>query len=140
MINAWANRLSVKRIFGIDAAGALLTATLLFLLWAPHPEWLGIPESALLVLGSIACTFFLYSASCALNTSEKWRLYLGIISVLNMAYVVLVFGLLLAHSSQITALGWLILMGEAFIILILASVEMKKAWSKNPTKLNRNDN
>ena len=126
-------KLNPKIIFLIDSIGALATALLLSTILKIYNEFFGMPESVLSVLAIIAFLYCLYSFICFLSVKNNWRPFLMVLSIMNVSYCLLTFGLVLYHFSQLTKFGIVYFFGEIFIILGLVYYELKKA--KNVEKI-----
>lgn len=119
--------LLARRIFGLDSAGALLTAFLLAIVLAIFEEWFGMPHRVLYVLSTVACLYALYSACCYYSKPRHWRFYLKLIAIANLLYSCLTIGLVAYHYHRLTALGLLYFILELLLMLALAGVELRIA-------------
>lgn len=114
-----------KRIFLIDGLGALLSAFLLIAVLARFQEFIGIPQRILYFLAGIASFFALYSHTCSLLVVEKWKVYLKIIMLANIAYCLLTIGVILYFRQTLTILGLIYFLGEISVIGILIWLERR---------------
>ncbi|MCH2046279.1 MAG: hypothetical protein MK212_19345 [Saprospiraceae bacterium] len=119
---------SPKNIFIIDALGALLSAFLLGVVLVYYQSYFGIPKTTLYILAIFPCFFALYDAFAywkhkAQNISQ----YIKGIALLNFLYCIISLMFAFYHLSLLTILGWLYIIPEMIIILVLASVEWRLA-------------
>ena len=113
-----------RRVFLIDAVGALLTATLLAAVIARYEAIFGMPIHAVNVLAAIAVGFAIYSVTCYLTRPANWRLFLQFIAIANLLYCVLTLVLLFVYRLDVTALGIAYFIGEIVIVAGLAIYEL----------------
>jgi mannose/fructose/N-acetylgalactosamine-specific phosphotransferase system component IIC len=116
-----------RNLFLIDAAGAFLTAFLLFVVLRNFEEYIGIPETVLTGLSIIAVFFCIFSVSCFLVLDKKWAVFLRIIGVANLLYCVLTMGFVIAYYPALTILGVAYFLGEIGIVCALVYVELSVA-------------
>lgn len=119
--------LQPKQLFLIDGFGALLSAFLLGVILTRFESTFGMPREALYYLAALPCFFALYDLVCYFRVSENWRPFLKAIAIANLLYCCLSIGFLLLHYPSLTALGWLYFLLELAIVIVLASMELKKA-------------
>lgn len=122
LIQGWASR--PGRIFFIDGLGALLTATLLIAIVIPLRNEFGLPQNELFTLSAAAFILSIFSFSCALVRSNKWRLLLTVVYIANCIYCLCTVVLLMNSFNSVTLLGFAYFGGELFIILILVYLEI----------------
>lgn len=116
-----------KQLFLIDAGGALLSALLLGVVLVRLEDFFGIPRSALYLLAVIPCFFAIYDLLCYFFTKQKAAHLLRIIAYANILYCCLSIGLAFYHAESITIFGWLYILGEVLIVVLLALLELKTA-------------
>lgn len=124
-ITTFLNRLTKnpKRVFLMDAFGALLSLfTFLFIL-IPFQEYFGMPSDILYKLSIIAIFLFLYSFSCFKLIKQHWKPFLKIIIILNTLYIFFSFGLIFYHFKQLTFLGIAYFILEIIVIIIVLFIE-----------------
>jgi hypothetical protein len=114
-----------KRIFLIDAFGALITATSLIGILTQFEQYFGIPKKSLYLLSGIAFCLFTYSISCHRFIKSNWKPFLRILIICNIMYLIISLGLIIKHSEKITELGWIYFVLEFIIIGVIVSVEYK---------------
>ena len=112
-----------KRIFLVDALGALLTAISLFVIVVQLEYSFGIPSKVIYIMSGTAFSLFIYSISCHLLIKLNWKPFLGVIIACNSIYSLVSIGLLIKHSEKLTELGWIYFMLELTVILIIVIVE-----------------
>ncbi len=116
--------LSPKKLFLIDAAGALLTAFFLFAILRPFDQYFGMPVSVLNLLALVALLYLIYSFSCFLFAGDKWRIFIKIIIVANLLYCILTLAFVVHYSAQLTLLGITYFLMEALLIFVLIYIEI----------------
>ena len=110
-----------KRIFLIDAFGALLSAISLFGILAQWEHYFGMPKKTLFLLSGIAFCLFIYSMSCHRFIKSNWKPFLRILIVFNIVYLLISFGFIIKYSEKLTKLGWVY-----FILELITSVRPNK--------------
>lgn len=119
--------LQPKTLFLIDGLGALLSAFLLGVVLTSFEEFFGMPRIVLYSLSFLAVLFAVYSSLCYLKTPENWPTYLKTIAILNLLYCFVTIGLVFHFFEQLTMFGIIYFVCEIFVILTLASIELKLA-------------
>lgn len=117
-------RAKPRRFFLVDGIGALLTIILLVAVVARFEDSFGMPGNVVYGLSILACFYAVYSFSCYLFTPRRWRPYLKLIAIANLAYCCLTMGLLFYCIQRLTILGWLYFLIEIIIIAGLALIEL----------------
>lgn len=112
-----------KKIFLIDALGALLTAILLFGILAQLEKYFGMPSNVLYTLSGVAFCLFIYSISCYQLINSNWKPFLKIIIGCNSIYLLVSMACIVLHSDKLTELGWMYFILEFVVIGILIIVE-----------------
>lgn len=113
-----------RKLFLYDGFGALLSAFLLGVVLVKL-EWLfGIPESSLYLLAFIPCLFFLFDIYYYRKDTGDISAPLRIIALLNFLYCCLSLGIAFYHLDVITYLGWIYIILEILIIIIIATIEL----------------
>jgi len=116
----------------MDAAGALLSATLMFALIAPFENIFGLPEKVAYTLGAIALGFFAFSSSSAIRPIQNRRPHLRAIAISNLIYCIITLSLCIAFWDPLTRYGRLYLLAEACVIAALVTFELRIA--RNPSR------
>lgn len=127
MIKRAAARVTVQKLFFIDACGALLTTLMLLFVLIPFEDWFGMPVDILQILAGIAFVIMIFSSLCVIIRPRNFRLFLGLLAYANFFYANLTLILLLIYASEISGLGWLYFLGECAILIFLALVEYQKS-------------
>ncbi|RYM32161.1 hypothetical protein ERX46_15885 [Brumimicrobium glaciale] len=123
--------LNPKRIFLIDAFGALLTTILLFSVLAQLEQYFGMPKDVLYLLAGIAFGLFIYSLSCNRFVKSNWKHFLRILIIFNSIYLLLSIGLIIKHSESLTVLGWIYFILEFIVIGVLITYELNSLKKEN---------
>jgi len=118
---------SPKSLFPIDAFGALLSAFMLGVVLVKFENVFGIPKQSLYILALIPCLFAAFDMYSYYIAKRSTSRNLKIIASLNLLYCGLSLGYAFYHANTITNLGWLYVIGEIIIILILVRVEWNAA-------------
>ncbi len=115
-----------KKIFLIDALGALFTCVLLIVIQTKLKFYFGMPVKTLTILSIIAFALFWYSTACfTLFQKINWKQHLKRIARANLIYCGLTFVLLVYNYKIITPLDWIYFFGEIIIISFLVSIELR---------------
>jgi hypothetical protein len=114
-----------KKVFLIDAIGALLTALSLFGFIAQFNTYIGMPKNILQILSAGAFCLFIYSISCNLLIKSNFKSFLLIIIILNLTYTVISTALIIDFYNQLTVLGFTYFILEIVIILFVVYLEYK---------------
>ena len=85
------------------------------------------PQSVLYPLALLAGIYAVYSGVCYLLKPKRWRPYLRVIAIANLAHCGLILGLIVLYYPALTTVGILYLIGEILIVISLAVVELKVA-------------
>lgn len=113
-----------RKLFFVDAAGALLTAVLLMLLVSNMYNVLGVPPSVSKGLAIVAFFIFVYSISCYFLLQKAWSIFLTVLTCINLLYCVLTLVLICLHKD-ITPLGIAYFTIELLIIFLLVYIELR---------------
>lgn len=124
------NTVTPKQLFLIDSFGALLTAFMLGIVLARLESFFGMPRDILYILSLIACVFALYSFICYRFTPVNWPLFLRIIAIANLAYCILTISCIIYLYQLLTIWGLLYFLLECIVIVVLVSIEWRKAATK----------
>ena len=117
--------LNPKKLFLIDAMGALLSAFLLGVVLVKFKNLFGVPVSVLYLLTLFPVIFAVYDILCYLKTKNNLKLFLKTIAYLNILYCFVSVVILLNRYKQITFLGYSYFLVEILIILTLANFQIK---------------
>jgi hypothetical protein len=119
------NPLTAKKIFLMDAFGALLSALFLIAILMWFNEYVNMPTETLSILSAIAVAFCVYSTLCFFLVKTRPKPFLRIIITANVLYGCLTIGLLMVHYAQVTALGLTYFVLEIIVIAIIVFIEIK---------------
>jgi hypothetical protein len=114
-----------KKVFLIDALGALLSFFSFIFVLNPLETYFGLPTSTLIVLSVIALGLFFYSFNCFKLIKLNWTPYLKIIIILNSIYTMFSIGLIFFHFNELTFLGVSYFVIEIVVIMLILIVEQK---------------
>lgn len=120
-------RKSPKKLFLLDAFGALVTATLLYFVLKPFHETFGIPTNILFYLSLSGLVLCVYSLSCFFFLKSNWKPFLRVIAIGNLLYCLATSAILILFFNQLTVLGLLYFLIEICIILFVVILEIKTA-------------
>ncbi|WP_440069444.1 hypothetical protein [Tenacibaculum discolor] len=125
--------LNPKKLFLIDGLGAVLSAFLLGIVLVKFESIIGIPPSTLYFLAVFPLLFATYDFYCYRKKHNNLKFFLEGIAVANLLYCCFSVGVTLYHLKTITYLGWIYILAETLIILILLSFEfmIAKQLAKN---------
>jgi hypothetical protein len=116
-----------KQLFMIDGIGALVSATLLGIFLPQFESIFGIPISALYWLAIFPCLFAFYDFYCYFWIKTKVTKYLTGLAAINVMYCVLSIIVAYYHHNSITTFGWLYILMEITVVLLLANLEYSTA-------------
>lgn len=117
-------RSNPRRLFGVDAAGALLSALLLGVVLVRFEGVFGIPVPTLYLLAALPVLFALIDVAVYLGVRGDLSRPLRLIASLNLGYCALSLALASAHREVVTVWGWAYLLGEVAIVAALAVLEL----------------
>jgi len=126
-----------KNLFLIDGIGALVSAFFLGIILVRFEAFFGIPKSVLYFLAAIPCFFFFYDLCCYFFGGTMTGILLKGIAIMNITYVILSLGLAFRHVDSLSIFGWLYVIGEILIIVVLAKIEYNtgEKWNRSQSKL-----
>lgn len=114
-----------KRIFVIDACGAVVSATSLGIIMPLFQDSFGMPLPILQILALVAVVFAIYSFSCYFISVQNWKLFLKIIMIANALYCLLTAGLAGFFYPFLTLLGIIYFVLEILVICFVIWVEKR---------------
>jgi hypothetical protein len=121
-------RLRPRKLFLLDAAGALLTCLMVGLVLPALDSWFRMPGHILQLLAALAGILFLYSFGCFLFIRKRFKTFLVPIASMNSLYCIYTGWKVVELHSQI---GWydrLYFIGEIVIVSYLVWVELQVAF------------
>lgn len=127
VLNRLTDRLAAhpRILFVIDAAGALLTAFLIGIVWLKFQQYIGMPAAVLKMLAIIAFIIGLYSTGCFLLVKNSWPSFIKAIAIANGLYSVLTLCLLGIYYPVLSIIGIIYFLVEIVIISLLICLEFK---------------
>ena len=109
----------------IDALGAGISSILLGVVLPKFQAFFGIPKTILYFLGTIPVFFILYDFIGYSKTEESLGFWLKGIAFLNIAYCFVSLICVFLHKETLTFWGWIYIIGEILIVLLLVIIELK---------------
>ena len=117
----------IKRLFLIDAVGALVSSLMLGIILAYIQPLIGMPKVILYNLALVALVLFVYSLLCYLFRKNNSKKLLAVIAIANYTYCLASLFLMITYYNELTSLGILYFVLEKVVVLTLASIELKIA-------------
>ena len=114
-----------KRVFLIDACGALITATSLLGILAQLEYLFGMPRDVLFVLSGIAFCLFLYSIICYRFINTNWKSFLKLLILFNFSYILVTLGMIIKYKAELTIIGLIYFIIELILIGFIISLEFQ---------------
>ncbi len=114
-----------KRLFLIDAVGALVSAFFHGVVLVKLEKLVGIPVPALYFSALFPVVFSIYDFLCYLKLKKSIKFFLKIIAYANILYCFVSIGVTSYYFNEVTYLGWVYILVEIFIILVLVTIELK---------------
>lgn len=112
-------------LFALDAGGALISASLLYLLLYLHPARFGLALPLVVMLVIIALLLGSYSLFNSLFSKKSVKFRLRTIIAGNVLYCGLTLCISIIQRQQLKGLGLLYLFLEVVVILLLVQLEIK---------------
>ena len=119
--------LTTRKLFLIDALGALVSAFLLGIVLVYFESSFGIPAKVLYLLAAFPVLFAVYDLICYARLKTNLPGFLTAIALANLGYCLLSLIMAALHYESITLLGWLYIVGEVLLVVGLAILELKVA-------------
>jgi hypothetical protein len=118
--------MDVRKLFLLDASGALISCLLIGFLQIPHVEVFGIPPSAFRILLILAIGLMLFSSLCYffLNTAQL-KSFLRKLAWMNTTYLFITLFFIIQYSHQIRMTGWIYYSLEVMVMSLLIVVEYR---------------
>jgi hypothetical protein len=118
--------MDVRKLFLLDASGALISCLLIGFLQIPHVEVFGIPPSAFRILLILAIGLMLFSSLCYffLNTAQL-KSFLRKLAWMNTTYLFITLFFIIQYSHQIRMAGWVYYSLEVMVMSLLIVVEYR---------------
>ena len=112
-----------KKLFILDAFGAILSAFLLGYLLVELQSLFGIPAKILYILALMPVIFSFYDFYCITKKNNELGYFMKVLAILNFTYCCISMSFAFFHRETITFLGWSYLIIEILIILCLSTIE-----------------
>jgi len=116
-----------KKLLLIDGCGAILSVFLLGVVLVRFEKYVGIPSATLYLLAVFPAMFAIYDLFSYFQLHYKQSLLLKGIAFFNLIYCYLSIGVAFYHYETLTTLGWIYILIETLIIMILATWELNIA-------------
>lgn len=116
-----------KKLFAIDAIGALISSIMLGVILTYIQPLIGLPKSILYKLSIVALVLFTYSSLCFIFIKHSFSPFLITIGIANLCYCIASVYLITIHFEELTLLGVTYFILEKVIVLTLAYIEIKTA-------------
>jgi dipeptide/tripeptide permease len=116
-----------RRLFAVDAAGALFTAVLLGFVLVRFSTAFGVSERTFHFLAGFATAICIHSVLLALVDPPEWVPRVRAMAVINLAYAAVVLVVVVTRLDAITLLGAAYFVGEALVIGAIAAYEWRYA-------------
>lgn len=117
----------LKKLFLLDGVGAIVSAILLGIVLVELEAHFGIPKATLYFLAILPCFFAIYDFYCYFRIDKNLGKFLKGIAIVNLIYCCLSLGLAFYHQEKLTYLGWIYIILEIIIVVILAIFELRVA-------------
>jgi hypothetical protein len=127
-------RFNPRKLFLIDGLGAILSAFMLGVVLVKLETTFGIPSSTLYLLAVFPVLFAIFDFYCYQKKHINSGQFLKIMGILNLVYCCLSIGFAFYHINTITILGWIYILIEILIIVVLSVFELKVARSLMSSK------
>lgn len=128
-----------RKIFIFDGFGAVVTAFMLGIVLVKFEFFFGIPSSTLYLLAVIPIFYMIYDAYAYQKSDNQIGSYLKGIATLNLMYCVVSLGFAFYHE-ELTIWGWIYVIGEIIIIVILSIFELKVGNRLNNSQVSPTSN
>jgi hypothetical protein len=116
-----------KALFVIDCVGALISVFLLAVVLPRFEALFGIPRATLFFLALFPCLFAVYDLNCFISVGRNPGRYLKIIAIMNFGYCIISLITAMYQYNDITLFGWLYIVGEVMLVVVLAVIEFQVA-------------
>ncbi|NRD19566.1 hypothetical protein HNV08_05870 [Winogradskyella eckloniae] len=114
-----------RRLFLLDGFGAILSSFLLGVVLVEFEQIFGMPIPVLYGLAVLPLFFLVYDIYSYMQTGNNVGLLLKGIAVINILYCCLSLGITCYHIDSITVFGWLYVIIEIIIVLLIAIAELR---------------
>ncbi len=116
-----------RKLFIVDGLGAVVSAFMLGVVLVLLHSHIGIPQKTLYFLATFPVFFGLVDLYAYRQSAEKWPSFLKWIAIGNLMYCFVSIACAYLHWESIKPLGWIYLVLEIVIQLILIRLEYRIA-------------
>ncbi len=116
-----------RRLFIVDGVGAVVSSFMLGIVLVLLNSYIGIPKKALFFLAVFPVIFGLVDLYAYKQSAERWPALLKGIAIGNLMYCFVSVACACLHWESIKPLGWIYLVLEILILIVLLRVEFKTA-------------
>lgn len=127
------NLLTTKRIFLIDAFGALVSISIFLLVLLKHETFFGIPKSSIYLLCTVPGFFIIYDLSIYFLIKRDLGFYLKVLAFMNLFYCALSIGVGIYLKGIITRYGHSYLFLEIIVLILLCRYQLFLSRKKSET-------
>ena len=124
-----------KKLFLIDGMGAVTSAFMLGIVLVRFEYFFGIPSNVLHFLAGVPICYLAYDIYSYFKGDHNIGFLLKGIAIMNILYCCVSLLLAFNHIETITIWGWIYIVIEIIILVILAGIQFNVA-KKHGTKLN----
>jgi len=121
LTSKFANR--PKQLFLVDGIGALISAIMIGVVLVHLRDLIGLNITALYFLASFPILFSILDLYFYFSPDKYSKLGLKLMATLNSFYCILSISTILFHGARITTLGWIYVIVEIVILLLLIKLE-----------------
>jgi len=120
---AHSDQVKIRQFFIIDGLGALLSSFMLGIILVKFEMYFGIPKPVLYQLAFWPILFAIYDFMCYVFAKKNLHNLLKTIAILNVCYCVYSLVMAFSHSDAIKSLGWIYIVLEILVVLIIVKME-----------------
>lgn len=120
-----------KNLFLYDFCGAMVSIFFLLGVLLKFRNFFGIPENVIIPLAILPGLFATLDLFVYFRTEINAKHMLNLIASLNILYLIISLTLVIQHSELIKVPGWIYIILELIIVLIIAVVEIYSARKIN---------
>jgi len=121
--------MTARNALYIDAAGAVVSASMLTWVLPIYSDTVGMPRSVCYLLGIAPIVFVFWDFAHAFRATASHARALKIVAYGNLTYCLLSLMAAAAHTSTLTQIGWAYFVGEIVVVAALAKWELRIAAS-----------
>lgn len=125
-----------RKLFIVDGLGAVVTAFSLSVILVRFEHIFGIPPYMLYILAIFPVVYGLFDIYSFRSNESKWPKYLRVVAILNLSYCFISLAMAFYHAQSIRVWGWLYLINEIIVIVVLSIFELSVAQKMKSTLRN----